>query len=135
MSSWWDMVTCRQTWCWRGSCILHRQQEVISLIGYSMSICETSKPASAMTHFLQQDHIYSKKATFPNTATPFGGHFLSNYLEDGCYTTDSNGILASCDDIPFNNFYTLWIIISWVEHLGKVWGLVQSHRTVAGKEL
>lgn len=55
------------------------------------------------------------------------------YLEARCYTINSSGILASCDDIPFYNFYTLWIIISWVEQLGKVWGLVQSHRTVAGK--
>lgn len=44
-----------------------------------------------------------------------------------------NGILAFCDDIPFKIFYTLWIIISWVEQLGKVWGLVQSHRPIAGK--
>ena len=70
---------CRQTWCWRGNCILHRQQEMISLFEHSMSICQTPKPASTMTHFLQQDHIYFKKATFPNSASPFGGHFLSNY--------------------------------------------------------
>ena len=30
-------------------------------------------------HFLQQDHIYSNKATPPNSATPFGGHLLSNH--------------------------------------------------------
>ena len=25
-----------------------------------------------MTHFLQQSHTYSNKATFPNSATPYG---------------------------------------------------------------
>ena len=39
---------------------------------------ETSKVASTVTHFLQQDHTYSNKAIPSNSATPFGGHFLSN---------------------------------------------------------
>ena len=36
-----------------------------------MSIYETSKPASTVTHFLQQGHTYSNKATPPNCATPY----------------------------------------------------------------
>lgn len=27
-----------------------------------------------MTHFLQQDHTHSNKATLPNSATPWGRH-------------------------------------------------------------
>ena len=50
--------------------------------GHGVSIYETSKPAFTVTYFLQQDHTYSNKATLPNSATPFGGHFLSNHHRD-----------------------------------------------------
>jgi len=33
-----------------------------------------SLPTAIMTHFLQQDHIYLKKATLSNSATPWAKH-------------------------------------------------------------
>lgn len=50
--------------------ILHRQQEVVSLTARGWDEYETSKPVFTVTHFLQQEHTYSK-ATPPNSATPF----------------------------------------------------------------
>jgi hypothetical protein len=37
--------------------------------GWSLSIYDTSKPTSIVSHFLQQGHSYSNKATPPNSAT------------------------------------------------------------------
>ena len=37
--------------------------------GQSLSIYVTSEPASTQTHFIQQGHTYSSKATPPNSAT------------------------------------------------------------------
>ena len=82
LSSWWEMALGRQTMCWRGSSefyILLRRQEVISDSGHDLSVYETSKPTSIVTHFLQQDHTYTIKATPSINATPSGGHFLSNH--------------------------------------------------------
>ena len=58
--------------------LTHRQQEVVWDTGCDLSRYETSKPASTVTHFLQQDQTYSNKAT-PNNISPFGGHFLSKH--------------------------------------------------------
>ena len=41
-----------------------------------LSIYETSNPASTVTHFLQQDHIYSNKAIFLIVPFPLGDIFL-----------------------------------------------------------
>ena len=38
--------------------------------GSGLSIYETSKPSSTVTHFLQQGHTYSNKATIPNGVIP-----------------------------------------------------------------
>ena len=37
------------------------------------------KAFQTMTYFFQHDHIYSNKATPPNSAILFGDHFLSNH--------------------------------------------------------
>jgi hypothetical protein len=39
--------------------------------GHRLSICSISKPASTVTHFFQQGHTYSHKATTPNSAMPY----------------------------------------------------------------
>ena len=57
----------------------HKQEEGLCLTGHGLSIYKSSKPASTVTHFLQQDHTYSNKATPPNSATPLEGYSLSNY--------------------------------------------------------
>lgn len=83
VSSWCTMVACKQTWCWRRSLVTSildsRQQEVVRDPGWYLNIHKkTSKPASRVTHFLQQHHAYSNKATPPYRATLFGIHFHSN---------------------------------------------------------
>ena len=70
-----NMAVCRQTWCWRSRefyILIHRQpKETVCQTGHSLSIYETSEPTSIVTHFLQQGHAYSNKATPPYSATPF----------------------------------------------------------------
>lgn len=48
-----------------------------------------------VTHCLQQGHTCSNKATLPNTATPLGVHFLSNYHK-GCVLL-STKFIRFCD--------------------------------------
>lgn len=43
---------------------------------------ETSKSSPRETYFFHQDHIKYNKVIIPNFATPFEGHFLSNYPKD-----------------------------------------------------
>ena len=43
------------------------------------SASEISRAKPTVTPFLQQGHTYSNKATPHNSATPSGGHFLSDY--------------------------------------------------------
>ena len=65
-------AVCRQTKCW-----LHLDQKATE---------------SQLTHYVKvrkkdlknpppQRHTSSSKATLPSSATPFGGHFLSNHHE------------------------------------------------------
>ena len=77
LSSWWNLVAHRQTWCWRRNwkfyMLIQRQQEVNWDAEPGLGINETSKPASTMTlwHFFQQDHANAKKAIPPNSVTPY----------------------------------------------------------------
>ena len=54
--------------------VLEKELRVLTswLTGNSLSIYETSKPASAVTHFLQQGHTHYNKVSHPDSATPFG---------------------------------------------------------------
>ena len=66
------MAACWQTWCWR---VLYLDaQEAGSELRHTVT--SPQSPLS-MTHFLQQSQTYSKKATPPNSATPYKlwGHF------------------------------------------------------------
>lgn len=45
------------------------------LSGCDLSIYKTAKPTSKVTHFAQQSHRYTSKATFPNSAIPYGQTF------------------------------------------------------------
>lgn len=51
--------------------------EGVCLTGHSLNIGDR-KVQPTVTHFLHQDHTYCNKATTPNSASPYGGHFLSN---------------------------------------------------------
>ena len=46
-------------------------QETVWHTGCSLSIYESPNPASTVTHFLQQSHTHSNKATSPNSATSY----------------------------------------------------------------
>lgn len=52
---------------------------------HGLSLFETSKPFSTVTHFIQQGHTYSK-VTPPDSATPFWGHFLSSNQQAYAHT-------------------------------------------------
>ena len=41
---------------------------------------QVSKPTPTVTHFLQQDHTYSKKATPPNSATLWTKHIQTTIV-------------------------------------------------------
>ena len=55
LSSWWDMVVCKQTRCWRRGggfyILIHRQQEVSCDTGHSLSIGDL-RPIPTVTYFL-----------------------------------------------------------------------------------
>jgi hypothetical protein len=42
--------------------------------GFQAARRRASKPISKVTHFLQQSHIYSNKATPPSSITPWANH-------------------------------------------------------------
>ena len=50
---------------------LYPQEEGDCVTRHSLSLYETSTPTSAVTHFLQQGHTHSSKATPPNSAAPY----------------------------------------------------------------
>ena len=55
----------------RAYIFLGTQQEVNWDTGCGLRVCETLKSASTVTHFLQQGHTYSNKATPPNSVIPY----------------------------------------------------------------
>lgn len=77
-----SMLICKRTWCWRflhldakatGSEFRHLVLTILS------SLEETSRPIPAVTHVLQEGHIYSDEAAPPISAISYRGHFLPNH--------------------------------------------------------
>lgn len=62
----------RKLWCWRSNLVAYiltfRQKEEVWDTGWGLSIYETSKFISTVTHFTQQGRTYSNKATPANSA-------------------------------------------------------------------
>jgi hypothetical protein len=58
-----SMVACKQEVLEKGS-----QEEAL----ISHWVGPKNLPTYTVTHFLQQGHSYSKKATAPNSVTPYG---------------------------------------------------------------
>ena len=83
-----------------------RQQEVNYLTGHGLSIYEPSKPASTVTHFLQ-DHTYSDKATPPNGATLWGPFsFKPSHL--GSFSWQSRVSCGLCRPGSHNEVMLAW---------------------------
>jgi hypothetical protein len=74
------MVACRKIRCWTRSWefyfLIHRQQEIERHRQDLRSQCP-----SLLTHFLQQNHTYSIKATPSNSVSPYGSSIQTHESE------------------------------------------------------
>jgi hypothetical protein len=74
------MAVSRQTWCWRGAKNSTSPYEGSQKTVFQAARRRVSKPAPTVTHFFQQGHTYSNKAT-PTPTRPHllqQGHTYSN---------------------------------------------------------
>jgi hypothetical protein len=79
LSSWWDMVASRQTWCWRGR-VLHldpQSSEAMYHTDYSLIISDLK----ARVH----GHTSSNNATPPNSVTSYGPNIQTHESNGGPY--------------------------------------------------
>ena len=120
-----SMAVHRQMWCWRQSwefCIwIARQQE--------KRVChwawfELLKPQSPppVTHLPQSGHIYSIKATPPNSAFPVSlwGHFLPDHHSGLADLQHWGGVTAvSSREAPAVIIHALFLLLLLSALLGK----------------